>query len=95
MKNCNEKTLSSFLLACHHLLVTNIRPYFFHTRFEIIFYNYNQLYNHLGHVTTDFLVAKDIIPSNESCLVVFISYKTNYKNVTYQTPWKFNNLNFF
>ncbi len=39
---------------------------FFHIGFEILSYDYSQLYNHLGHLVIDFLVVKDIIPSNVS-----------------------------
>jgi hypothetical protein len=45
---------------------------FFHIGFEIIFYEYNQLYNHLGHLVIDFLIAKDLIPYNVSTIFMGI-----------------------
>jgi hypothetical protein len=46
-----------------------------------IFYDYNQLYNHLGHVVIDFLVAKDINPSNEWGLVVNLFHRKSITKI--------------
>jgi hypothetical protein len=68
MKTCNQKTLLSFLSSHHDLLVKctiNLCDYnFFHTGFEVISYDYNQLCNCLKHLVVDFLFAKDKISSN-------------------------------
>jgi hypothetical protein len=46
METCNEKTMSSFLLPCYHLLANAPLIYdynFSHIGFEIISYDYHQL----------------------------------------------------
>jgi hypothetical protein len=45
---------------------------FVHIGMEIVPYEYNQLYNHLRHLIIDFLIAKDLIPSNVSTLFMGI-----------------------
>ncbi len=68
MKTYNEKTILSFLPSHNDVLVkctTNLCDYnFFHIGFEVISYDYNQLWSCLEHLVIDFLVAKDKIPSN-------------------------------
>ncbi len=68
MKTCNAKTMLSFLLSHHDVLVkctiTLCDYNFFHVWFEVISYDYNQLWSCLEHLIVDFLVATDKIPSS-------------------------------
>jgi hypothetical protein len=88
MKIHNEKIIQPFY--CHVIVYKPNESLiyghnFFHIAFEVIFYDYSQLYNHLRYLVIDFLVANDIIPFNEKGInrgrtpITFSLFNTNLR----------------
>jgi hypothetical protein len=93
LKICNEKMMSSlFIFMSSSINQCNIDIWllFFHIGFEIIFYDYNQLCNHLIYLIIDFLVV-----NSKSFFMSWINFFLSnlLRKLCVNERWQFQNIN--